>query len=186
MIMFDDPPSAARAEQDLEPSEVTRDEWENEPDSSARPADTGRKINDDERDALHDYLKDAEYLARLIRVASGGYLSLAVVHNNATTLQDRQGIGWGIAHHLADQLAEQTKPGATPPRQVTQAMIDQAMAVYGTTPGERPGMFAVLTALNLYTPENLETALNAYIRNYRGVHDSMRDALAAVLQGGKQ
>ena len=162
MIMFDgDGYPAARAEQDL------------------KPVGAGSKINDDERDALHDYLKEAEHLARLIRVASGGYLSLAVVHNNATTLQDRQGIGWGDAHALADQLAEQT---TTPPRQVTQAMIDQAMAVYATIPGERPGMIAALTALDLYTPANLETALNAYIRNYRGVHDSMRDALTAVLQ----
>lgn len=49
-------------------------------------------------DPVDNYIAEAEGLARLLRVASGGHLTLAVVNNNATTAKDRQGMNWGDAH----------------------------------------------------------------------------------------
>lgn len=53
----------------------------------------------------HEMIREAEALARLLRVASGGELSLAVVRNHATTPKERQGVSWGEAHEMIDSLA---------------------------------------------------------------------------------
>lgn len=53
---------------------------------------------DENKDPVDHYIDEAEGLARLLRAASKGHLTLAVVDNQATTLRERQGMGWGDAH----------------------------------------------------------------------------------------
>jgi hypothetical protein len=47
--------------------------------------------------AAHDLIGEAERLARLLRVVTGGRLSLAVV-DLAVVAEDRAGMGWDDAH----------------------------------------------------------------------------------------
>lgn len=71
--------------------------------------DTAR-ITHDEELALHIYLQQAEDLARHIRLASGGAMTLAVAENRhvAESVKDRAGIvtgtEWMAAHDYASRL----------------------------------------------------------------------------------
>lgn len=58
----------------------------------------------------HEMINEAESLARMLRVASGGNLSLAVVRNHGTTLKEREGMPWHEAHEIIDSLARKDKP----------------------------------------------------------------------------
>lgn len=51
-----------------------------------------------EAKGAHKMLNEAEALARLLRIASGGHLSLAVVH-------EREGLTWHDAHEIISALA---------------------------------------------------------------------------------
>jgi hypothetical protein len=58
----------------------------------------------EEQKALHEYIVQAEELARLIRVTSKGNMSLAVVNNHGRTVREREGMGWHGAHEAADRI----------------------------------------------------------------------------------
>jgi hypothetical protein len=66
--------------------------------------------------------------------------------------------------------------------QLSERALDEAVAAYNATPGERPGMTAALTAVNLHTPENLKIALEAFRPRLFGIRASMLNALTAVLE----
>lgn len=55
----------------------------------------------------HEMIREAEALARLLRIASGGHLSLAVVRNRAETLGATvlSQPDWHEAHEIIDHLA---------------------------------------------------------------------------------
>lgn len=53
---------------------------------------------------LHAYIRQAEELARDIRIVSNGELSLAVVRNHGTTPKEREGLGWHAAHEAAVRI----------------------------------------------------------------------------------
>jgi len=55
--------------------------------------------------ATHALINIAEDLARYLRLASNGLLTLTVVPAQATTLRDRAGMNWGDAHEYADGAA---------------------------------------------------------------------------------
>ena len=71
---------------------------------------TMAQINHDEELALHLYIQQAEDLARLIRLVSGGQLNLTVTHNRhvAPSLKDRAAVvgDWDEAHSQASKLGD--------------------------------------------------------------------------------
>jgi len=145
-----------------------------------------REISDTEK-ALHDLISEAESRAREIRVLSGGYLSLAVVNNRGRTLPEHEGMGWHDAHEAATRVF-------TAPDSITDAVLDDAVRAYRVNQrenrgkaagGQRGSMIAALTAANLYEPEYLDVALAAFRGGYHGIHESLRNALAAVLEARK-
>jgi hypothetical protein len=69
--------------------------------------------------------------------------------------------------------------------QVSKEMLDLAVAAYNAEPGEREGMRAALTAVDLYTPQNLKVSMRTFRPRIFGVRDSMCTALTAVLENSR-
>lgn len=55
----------------------------------------------DQQWAAHHYITQAEDLARLLRLVTGGRLTLAVVDNHGRELRQRTGMTWHDAHLAA-------------------------------------------------------------------------------------
>jgi len=85
-----------------------------------------RQISESEQ-ALHELIRQAEDMARELRVLSSGYLSLAVVRNHGKSLAEREGLGWHDAHEAAVRVF-------TAPDSVTDAVLAAAAAT--GTPGK--------------------------------------------------
>jgi hypothetical protein len=66
------------------------------------------EIDHESERALHLLIQQAEDLARLVRLTSGGQMNLTVVHNQhaAPGAKDRAGVvgDWDEAHQLASRL----------------------------------------------------------------------------------
>lgn len=74
-------------------------ECEDRPLASYPPAATAQPG----RAATHELIREAESLARELRVASRGEFSLAVVRNHGKTLSERQGMSWHEAHQATER-----------------------------------------------------------------------------------